>query len=66
MLAVDDEPPALGELTYLLEHSDGVAAVTPATSAADALAALQSTEFDAVFLDIRMPGHRRVWPSPGS
>jgi DNA-binding LytR/AlgR family response regulator len=56
VLAVDDEPPALGELTYLLENSDGVAEVTPVTSAADALAALQSTAFDAVFLDIRMPG----------
>ena len=56
VLAVDDEPPALGELTYLLEQSDGVAAVVPAGSAAEALAALQTAEFDAVFLDIRMPG----------
>jgi len=56
VLAVDDEPPALGELTYLLEHSEGVAQVTPVGSAADALAALQAHEFDAVFLDIRMPG----------
>ena len=56
VLAVDDEPPALGELTYLLEHSDGVAEVVPTGSAAEALAALQSGEFDAVFLDIRMPG----------
>ncbi len=56
VLAVDDEPPALGELAYLLEHSEGVAQVTPKGSAADALAALQSTDFDAVFLDIRMPG----------
>ena len=56
VLAVDDEPPALGELTYLLEHSDGVAEVMPAGNAAEALAALQTREFDAVFLDIRMPG----------
>lgn len=56
VLAVDDEPPALGELTYLLEHSSAVAGVTPASSAAEALAALQTREFDAVFLDIRMPG----------
>ena len=56
VLAVDDEPPALGELTYLLEHSEGVAEVTPRGSAAEALAALQAAEFDAVFLDIRMPG----------
>jgi DNA-binding LytR/AlgR family response regulator len=56
VLAVDDEPPALSELTYLLEHSGAVAGVTPASSAAEALAALQTHEFDAVFLDIRMPG----------
>ncbi len=56
VLAVDDEPPALGELTYLLEQADGVGAVTPVGSAAEALAALQADEFDAVFLDIRMPG----------
>lgn len=56
VLAVDDEPPALSELTYLLEHSGAVAGVTPASSAAEALAALQTREFDAVFLDIRMPG----------
>ena len=55
VLAVDDEPPALGELTYLLERSGAVAEVTPG-SAAEALAALQTAEFDAVFLDIRMPG----------
>ena len=27
VLAVDDEPPALGELTYLLEQSDGISEV---------------------------------------
>jgi DNA-binding LytR/AlgR family response regulator len=41
---------------YLLERADGVAQVTPAGSAAEALAQLQGQEFDAVFLDIRMPG----------
>ncbi len=56
VLAVDDEPPALSELVYLLERADGVASVTPAGSAADALAELRGREFDAVFLDIRMPG----------
>jgi DNA-binding LytR/AlgR family response regulator len=56
VLAVDDEAPALGELVYLLERAEGIASVTAAGSAADALAALQSRDFDAVFLDIRMPG----------
>ena len=56
VLAVDDEPPALSELTYLLERTDGIAEVTAAGSAAEALDALQSRDIDAVFLDIRMPG----------
>ncbi|MCU0282635.1 MAG: LytTR family DNA-binding domain-containing protein [Candidatus Nanopelagicales bacterium] len=56
VLAVDDEPPALGELVYLLERTPGIAAVLPAGSAADALALLQAGGIDAVFLDIRMPG----------
>ena len=56
VLAVDDEPPALGELVYLLERTEGIASVTPAGSAAEALAALHAGDFDAVFLDIRMPG----------
>lgn len=56
VLAVDDEPPALSELTYLLEHADGIASVIPAGSAPEALGVLQSQEVDAVFLDIRMPG----------
>ena len=56
VLAVDDEPPALSELVYLLERADDVASVTSAGSAVDALAALREREFDAVFLDIRMPG----------
>lgn len=56
VLAVDDEPPALSELTYLLENADGVASVTGAGSAAEALSVLQAQDVDAVFLDIRMPG----------
>jgi len=56
VLAVDDEPPALAELAYLLERAEGIGTVTTAGSAADAMAALQSDQFDAVFLDIRMPG----------
>jgi DNA-binding LytR/AlgR family response regulator len=56
VLAVDDEPPALGELVYLLEGTPGISTVLPAGSAADALALLQAGGIDAVFLDIRMPG----------
>lgn len=56
VLAVDDEPPALDELVYLLRRTEGVGNVVSAGNAAAALAALQSSAFDAVFLDIRMPG----------
>ncbi len=56
VLAVDDEPPALNELAYLLGQAEGVAEVSTAGSAAEALAILQDREVDAVFLDIRMPG----------
>jgi len=56
VLAVDDEPPALDELSFLLRAD---ARVTDVQTAADALSALRVIEagaIDAVFLDIRMPG----------
>lgn len=56
VLAVDDEPPALSELAYLLGRAPGVAEVVTAGSAAAALEQLQQGDFDVVFLDIRMPG----------
>ncbi len=56
LLAVDDELPALNELAFLLSRAEGVDQVTTAGSAAAALEALQQSDFDAVFLDIRMPG----------
>jgi DNA-binding LytR/AlgR family response regulator len=56
VLVVDDEQPALDELSWLLERDDRVAAVRTAASAAEALRLLQDGEVDAVFSDIRMPG----------
>ena len=56
VLAVDDEPPALDELAYLLGADARVGAVSRAPDAPSALRLLQSGEVDAVFLDIRMPG----------
>jgi DNA-binding LytR/AlgR family response regulator len=56
VLAVDDEPPALDELAYLLDADDRVAQVHRAGDATEALRVLRDTEVDAVFLDIRMPG----------
>jgi DNA-binding LytR/AlgR family response regulator len=54
VLAVDDEPPALDELGYLLDADPRVESVVCAGDATMALRLLR--EVDAVFLDIRMPG----------
>jgi len=56
VLAVDDEPPALDELAYLLRADPRVAKVHTANDATDALRVLRDADVDAVFLDIRMPG----------
>ena len=56
VLVVDDERPALDELSWLLEHDERIGSVLPRDSAADALLVLQEERVDAVFLDIRMPG----------
>jgi len=56
VLAVDDEPPALDELAYLLRGDPRVARVDTAGDAEGALRLLHDTDVDAVFLDIRMPG----------
>ncbi len=56
VLAVDDERPALDDLVRLLAGADGVGRVEAAGGAADALVALGRERFDAVFLDVRMPG----------
>jgi DNA-binding LytR/AlgR family response regulator len=53
---VDDEPPALSELGYLLRADPRVHRVLTARSGAEALRLLAETVPDAVFLDIRMPG----------
>jgi DNA-binding LytR/AlgR family response regulator len=56
VLAVDDEPPALDELAYLLRRDPRVGRVHTAADATEALRVLRDTDLDAVFLDIRMPG----------
>jgi DNA-binding LytR/AlgR family response regulator len=55
-LAVDDEPPALDELCYLLRADARVGSVVTAGDATEALRVLRDDEIDVVFLDIRMPG----------
>ncbi len=56
VLVIDDERPALDELTFLLEHDERVASVHATDSPTDALRLLQRLEVDAVFLDVQMPG----------
>jgi len=56
VLAVDDEPPALDELAYLLRADARVGRLHTAGDATEALRVLRDMDIDAVFLDIRMPG----------
>jgi two-component system, LytTR family, response regulator LytT len=56
ILAIDDEAPSLDELSYLLERSPLVERVAVARSATDGLRHLREEDFDAVLLDVRMPG----------
>lgn len=55
-LVVDDELPAVQELSYLLGRDDRVGAVHTATSGTEALRILEREDVDAIFLDIHMPG----------
>lgn len=56
LLAVDDEAPALDELGYLLNRHPEVGEVVCVSDATAALRVLNERDFDAVFLDINMPG----------
>jgi DNA-binding LytR/AlgR family response regulator len=56
VLAVDDVPPALAELCRLLRKAPEVAEVTSAGDALTALRMIQNDHYDAIFLDISMPG----------
>jgi len=56
VLAVDDVPPALTELCTLLREAPEVSEVSGAGDALSALKMIQSGRFDAVFLDVAMPG----------
>jgi DNA-binding LytR/AlgR family response regulator len=56
LLCADDERPALDDLARLLRASDLVVEVEAVDGAAEALSALARRPFDALFLDVRMPG----------
>ena len=54
-LVIDDESPALDELSYLLRTNFPIEVVHAAQTASDALRHLQERRYDVVFLDVRMP-----------
>lgn len=56
VLVVDDEAHAREDLTDLLLSTGEVGQVETAENATDALLMLEGRRYDAVFLDIRMPG----------
>jgi DNA-binding LytR/AlgR family response regulator len=56
VLAVDDERPALDDLARVLRAQPGVGEVDTAESGEEALHVLIGEHYDAVFLDVRMPG----------
>lgn len=56
VLVIDDEPPALDELMFLLRRDDRVGDVHGTDSPTEALRLLQQRDVDAVFLDVQMPG----------
>ncbi len=56
VLVIDDERPALDELSWLLSRDPRVQDVLTCDSATEALRLLQDLEVDAIFLDVQMPG----------
>ncbi len=56
VLVVDDEKPALDELSFLLEADERIGEVIACQSATEGLRTLREREVDCVFLDIQMPG----------
>lgn len=56
VLVIDDERPALDEITFLLERHPDVASVRAVDSATEGLRILQDSEIDVIFLDVQMPG----------
>jgi DNA-binding LytR/AlgR family response regulator len=56
VLAVDDERPALEDLAQMLRTAPEVDDVVLTSGGGEALRVLADQQFDAVFLDVRMPG----------
>lgn len=55
-LVVDDEAPALSELSWLLGRDERIGEILTADSGTKALDVLQARDVDVVFSDISMPG----------
>lgn len=55
-LIVDDEPPAVDELNFILSMIPGIDVIGSSHSAAHAIKTIRATCPDLVFLDIKMPG----------
>jgi DNA-binding LytR/AlgR family response regulator len=56
VLAVDDEPNALEDLAWMLDASELVGEVDTAAGGDEAMQKVGTTAYDAIFLDVRMPG----------
>ena len=56
ILAVDDERNALEDLAWMLDATELGADVDTATSGNEAMQKVGTTAYDAIFLDVRMPG----------
>jgi DNA-binding LytR/AlgR family response regulator len=56
VLVVDDEPPAVDDIAYLLGQDERVGEILTAPTAMDALRILEDEQMDALLLDIAMPG----------
>lgn len=54
-LVIDDETPALDELSYLLRTTFSITPVDAARTSSEALRYLQQRSYDVAFLDVRMP-----------
>lgn len=55
-LVVDDERPALEELSYMLGQSGYCSKIVPTDNVLEALRVLRQEKYDLVFADVQMPG----------
>lgn len=56
VLIVDDEPPARAELRYQLSRFSDIEVVGEAENAREAQTLAEALKYDAIFLDVEMPG----------